>query len=314
VSDDYLWDKTGKDAEVEALENLLRPLALAPGRAPRATRAAFPGGGAGGLFLAFLSAAAVALVSALVAFDQAPVKGPEAHVQVTTTAWSGACRQGEWVRCEERRATIDLAGLGTVVAEPNARLQVVRLSSDLQKLRLELGTIHATISGDARPRLFQVETPVTTCVDLGCRYDLTVDDEGRSLVHVTTGKVAFNDGRREVFIPEGAHCRATVRGSGTPVWDDSSAALAGAVETFDAAAGPERLPAARAVACGSTLFADSMILWHLLEDQDRNVASVAFDWLEAKKLVPDGVTREATLRRDPAALAAWQKHLMPYWY
>ena len=46
----------------------------------------------------------------------------------------------------------------------------------------------------------QTRTPATNCVDLGCKYTLTVDGAGDSLVEVTMGRVAFEDRGREVYV------------------------------------------------------------------------------------------------------------------
>lgn len=305
---DYLWDRTGKDAEVEALENLLRPLALAPRRAPRGSRA-----GVSGVVLALLAAAALVAISALVAVKPGVSTVPAPNVLVKTFEGTVPCNQGSWVSVP-RGGVVDLGALGNVTAEPDAKLQVVSLSPDLKKLRLERGTIHATISGEARPRLFQVETPVTTCVDLGCEYDLTVDDLGHALVTVKKGKVAFTDGRREVFVPRDAVCRATARGAGTPVWADSKAPLVEALEAYDAAPPRERVAAARVVAARCVKQEDSLMLWHLLQDEQRDVASVALAQLLALKVAPEGISCEATLRRDPATLEAWRDFLRRFWY
>lgn len=292
---DYLWDRTGHDEEVEKLEALLAPLAHRPGAAtPRRRWAEFAP-----LLLAIAAAAlfAVGLTNALFTGSSEPVRIPGPDL----------------VSSEAR--TIDLGKYGTVEAAAGSRLTTVRLSDDEIRLRLELGTIKARITLEARPRLFQVETPATTCVDLGCQYTLTVDDSGRSVVHVTLGQVAFVDGSREVFVPRDASCTAAPgRGSGTPIFDDAAPELAEAVRAFDEAKPGDRKAAASGIAKVVKADHDTLVLWHLLSDPDPEVNVVVLDTLLRLELLPDQVTREGTLRKDPEMLDRWKRQLTWRWY
>jgi len=274
VSDDYLWNRSGRDEDVERLEQLLEPLAL-QSDVPR-PRAGNPGR------LAIVAAAAALLVAIL----------------------ASVLRPVEPSALPER---IDFPDVGHVRTEPGARGRVIRQSPEQVRLRLDRGTIHASIGAHVKPRLFQVETPVTTCVDLGCIYTLTVDAEGRSVVSVTLGRVAFVDGAREVYIPTGASCRASRRGSGTPAYDGAAPEFIAAVHAFDDAPSVER---ARRVASLARK-EDRLTLWHFL--QDAAVVEVGCDALVRLWELPPDVTREATLRRDPDALAAWKRHLGYTW-
>ncbi len=276
MTDDYLWDKSGKDDEVERLEKLLAPLAH---REPRRW----------GLRLAAVWTATAAAVLLVIASMLMPASKP-APLSTETQE-------------------IDLGAVGRVVVEPNSRVTILKRGNDLVKLRLEVGTIHASISASTKPRLFQVETPTTTCVDLGCHYTLTVDGDGRTIVHVTTGRVAFVDGAREVYVPRGANCRAGRSGAGTPVWDDAPAPLVGAVRRYD-----DRAGSARDLIERCTQPRDSLMLWHLLADRDDAVVAQALDALMERGPAPVGVTREATLKRDAAALEAWKDHLSGEWW
>lgn len=284
MNDDYLWDKTGRDDEVERLEKLLRPLAHKPRALPRRGVRARP------LAAVLLSAAAALLVAALWFLPRETPAPPRAAAH-----------------------TIDLGRYGRVDVEPNSRVKVVKKDEELIKLRLDLGTIHAQITLDARPRLFQVETPATTCVDLGCHYTLTVDEAGRSMVRVSSGRVAFLDAGREVYVPRGAACRAAPsRGSGTPVYENAPAALVEAVRAFDDAAPSGRPAAARLVIERAVGPKDTLPLWHLLWDADPAVAGPAFDALAKLEPPPEDVTREAVLGRNKDALEAWKERLVDH--
>ena len=71
-------------------------------------------------------------------------------------------------------------------------------------MALDRGEIRARIW--APPRLFFVNTPSATAIDLGCAYTLQVDDRGWGKVRVETGWVAFEHKGRESFIPKDAMC------------------------------------------------------------------------------------------------------------
>ena len=87
------------------------------------------------------------------------------------------------------RALLNVAQIGTVELEPNSRVRLIETHLTEHRLALDRGKIRAKIS--APPRLFFVDTPSAQAIDLGCAYTLEVDDEGRGLLHVTSGWVAL---------------------------------------------------------------------------------------------------------------------------
>ncbi|HEU4339214.1 MAG TPA: hypothetical protein VFS19_04030 [Planctomycetota bacterium] len=284
MSDDYLWNKTGSDREVESLERLLAPAAL---NAPRARRTRT---------LAWLAGAAAA---ALFAF------GALQALHRTSTA------KDPWEARADGTRELDLGRYGRVIAEPDTKVRVVRMDDTLHKLRLDRGTIHASITREARPRLFQVETPATTCIDLGCRYTLTVLPSGVSEVKVATGRVAFHDGRREVFIPEGASGRAAPgKYPSTPIHDDASPELKRAVVEFDAHPAGRRKELADAIAKQIRIRQDGLVAWHLLQDSEPAVVTAARDSLvKLTSIVECGVQRP----KDIHSLREWRDCLFPDW-
>ena len=218
---------------------------------------------------------------------------------------------GSGLQVERGRRSVNV-GVGVVEFEVNARWRMLARSADLVKLRLEEGTMHASIGAFVKPGLFQVETPATTCVDLGCRYTLTVDVQGRSRVSVQTGRVAFSDRGREVYVPRGASCRATrERGAGTPVYDDAGAALKSAVVVFDAATG-SRVEPARAVLAACERSDDALTAWHVAMDGEGAVAEEGYGAMVRLVGEPEGVTKEATMRREAGAIEGW-KRKMGWW-
>src|SRR2546428_2715529 len=144
--------------------------------------------------------------------------------------------------------------------KPGTRIRLVRAQRTDHRLALERGEIYAKV--DAPRRLFFVDTPAGTVVDLGCAYTLAVDSSGNGTIHVTGGYVEFAWGGRRSIVPLGF--RAETRrafGPGTPYAEDAPEALRHALAAFDfsngsAAAVRRALAAARPEDAGS--------LWHLL--------------------------------------------------
>jgi hypothetical protein len=301
MTDDYLWDKTGSNAEIERLERVLRPLRLDHERTPikmTARRRQWP---------ALIAACAAALALAVTGWSMLD-RGR--GYTVATENENFVAKTGSWIGKSGEQRTITIADIGTVVAEADTRLKIICADDQLHKLRLERGTIHASISANAKPRLFQVETPSTTCVDLGCMYSLSVDDNGETFVRVTVGQVAFVANDREYFVPAGAHCSSHAqRGIGAPVWDDAGEALETAVKEFDRSAPPERLATAHAVIANATRDKDVLTLWHLFHNRDRAIIEIAVDALRTHCPFPAGRTREQLIAHEPSAVAEWQRAL-----
>ena len=153
------------------------------------------------------------------------------------------------------------------------------------------GLVHAFIW--APPGQFVIDTPSSRAVDLGCAYTLEVQPDGRGLIEVTAGWVAFEHAGRESFIPAGARCatRAGV-GPGTPYMIDAPPALAEALALLDF--GPASGPA-RAAALSRVLAAarpdDAVTLWHLLARVPAADRGAVFDVLAG--LVPPPRGRHA---------------------
>src|SRR5207247_10953967 len=117
-------------------------------------------------------------------------------------------------------------------AKPGPRSRLVGARRADHGRACERGEIYAT--GDAPPRLFFVDTPAGTVVDLGCAYTLAVDSSGDGTIRVSAGYVEFDWSGRRSIVPLGF--RAETRrgfGPGTPYAEDASQALRHALATFD---------------------------------------------------------------------------------
>jgi hypothetical protein len=316
--DTYLWDGSGEpDPEVVRLETLLGQLRhrgvppSLPTRKPQKTRATWVRG-------ALSAAAALLLVATVGWYATASLRrgwsvqrlagAPTVDgVQSRLTGASEArLRVGEWLETDAvSRARIKVAEIGRVDVEPNTRLQVVEARGGEHRMSLARGLIHARIW--APPKIFFVNTPSATAIDLGCEYTLQVDEGGDGLIRVSLGWVSFEGYGRESFIPEGAVGRTRPgAGPGTPYYDDAPAGYGPALEVLDfGAADDPRRAGAFDLVLSSARRRDAFTLWHLLSRGTLAERERVYDRLADLAPPPAGVTREAVLKKDRPTLDQW---------
>lgn len=278
---DYLWDKSGPpDADVARLEGLLARYR----HRPRPRRRWLP----------FLAVAAVLAIAVLLF----PREQPRTW-EVTWLEGSGDTRLavGSWIETgAASRARVKVADIGRVDLAENTRVRLVSTGDDEHRIDLRRGKLHALVY--APPRLFLVDTPAATAVDLGCAYTLEVDDHGAGLLRVDSGHVELEgrDGTAS-FVPQGASCRIGQGGAGVPWFEGVPEALLDpAGEGFGAALAISRSR-------------DALTLWHLLARVDEERRANVLDRLAALAPLPPDVPRDAVLRLDKAALLAWRETL-----
>jgi len=222
----------------------------------------------------------------------------------------GRLSVGDWLETDARsRARVEVANIGEVEVEPNTRVRLVETRLTEHRLELARGRLHARIW--APPRLFFVNTPSAVAADLGCAYTLEVDEAGAGLLRVTSGWVALEDENRESLVPAGAAC--TTRpgaGPGTPFFADAPEEMVAALSRFDFEdGGGEALAAVLATARDR----DTLTLWHLIPRVGEADRLRVYERLAAAGPPPEGVTREAVLRLDRAALDRWKEELEVRW-
>jgi ferric-dicitrate binding protein FerR (iron transport regulator) len=191
---DYLFDKSGTpDPEVERLEQLLAPMAYrgAPPRPPRRTPAVW-------IAASVLAAAAVILLLVRPWKPATPswaAVASGAGVSVDNRAVAGELRVpvGGWIDTGSGQLALEVTRIGHVELAPSTRARIVATGAQ-DRVRLERGTASARIT--APPRRFAIETPHAVITDLGCAFEVTVDENGIEHVKVTEGRVgvAQNDG------------------------------------------------------------------------------------------------------------------------
>src|SRR5262245_8951893 len=313
MSDEYLWDRSGPpDPDVERLERMLGrlrstpPVPQLPQLPPRAT------GVRTARYVAPLLAAA-AVIALMIGSTWRSTRGGSFEVarldgepRIESTALSGAGRIAvgqTLVTNAASRARVSVSTIGNVTIDPNSRLRLVDTRDGRHQLALDRGTLHASIT--APPGQFIVDTPSARATDLGCAYTLHVDEDGTGVISVTAGWVAFERNGLESFVPAGASARTDpTRGPGTPRYDNESQAYRDALDDFDYGDPARRREALqRVLQLGGN--GDAITLWHLVSRVDPADREAVVDALADQAPMPAGVTREAVLLGDKAALDAW---------
>jgi FecR protein len=315
---DYLWDGSGEpDPEVVRLEKVLgelrhrETLPKLPAR-PRGTRQfAFTwkaGALAAAAALAVMSGVGWYVWMARGAWQVQTIAGtPVVGVAPNAVRTEDVkLRVGQWLVTDSvSRARVAVGNIGSVDVEPNTRVQLVEARGREHRMSLARGEIHARIW--APPKLFFVNTPSATAVDLGCEYTLQVDDSGAGVLRVSLGWVAFESDGRQALIPQGAMCATRPGvGPGTPRYADAPAGYADALNRLDfgSADDPGR-QAALDLVISSARPRDGLTLWHLLTRGTAGERAQVYERLAALSPPPAGVTRDAVLSGDRAALDRW---------
>lgn len=209
-------------------------------------------------------------------------------------------------------AEVKIANIGRLLVSPNTRIRLLVTKSNEHRIALDRGKVEAQTW--APPRLFIVDTPSASAVDLGCKYSLQVQGDGSDLLHVTVGMVAFENDGRETIVPAGAFCR-TRKGSGpeTPFFEDASPEFQAALQKVDSLGdGPERANQLR-VMLAEAHVRDALSLWHLLPRVDLESRGMIYDRLAGLLPPPPEVTRAGIVALDPKMLEAWRKIVSQLW-
>lgn len=221
----------------------------------------------------------------------------------------GKIAVGEWLQTGAgSSATLTVGDIGTVRVEPNTRVRLVASSPGEQRLRLARGEISATVT--APPRLFFVDTPASTAVDLGCAYTMKADEDGNGLLRVTLGWVSLEWSGRESLVPAGASCRTRPKiGPGTPYFDDAPQALQDALARFDFESDPTALDGL----LNEARVRDTLTLWHLLSRVAPADRQRVYNRMIELVPLPKTVSPDKALQLDPETLKLWREELAWKW-
>ena len=239
--------------------------------------------------------------------DGAPKIGSE------QIANNGQLAIGEWLETDgSSRAQIDVASIGNVDVEANSRVRLLQSRPDEHRLELVRGKMSARIW--APPRLFFVDTPSAVAADYGCAYTLEVNDQGGSLLRVTSGWVALETKDREAMVPAGASCETRPGiGPGTAYFDDAAPAFREALTKVDFDPDVTVRSSALTSVLDQARPRDTLTLWHLFRRSDGVDRERLYDKLATFAPPPPGVTREGMLRGDEKMTSQWLDLLKSMW-
>ena len=315
MNDDYIFDGSGKpDPEVERLERLLGSLRHSmpapdfslvelepepPTLIRRILRSHWTKLAVAALLIIVVSMSL--LLRRITIWAIEPTSGMPI-VSGAAISEARALRAGDAIVTDDRsRAQIRVGAIGTVDVDPESRLRVLDARATHQHLELEQGRIRALIT--APPRIFLVDTPAGSAIDLGCAYTLEVDHSGNGLLQVTLGWVALENGR-EAYVPAGAMCRTHAGlGPGTPVFEDAPEELRRAVDRLDfEVQTPQRRREDLSVVLRLARTRDLITLWHLLDRTNGSERGLVARSIGRLIDLPPDVTTPDLARGDPDAI------------
>lgn len=218
---------------------------------------------------------------------------------------------GQWLETDAAsRAKVAVGAthsIGEVSIDANSRVRLVDTSASEHRIELARGRLSAMIW--APPRLFFVNTPSATAIDLGCSYDLAVDEDGNGELRVTSGFVALEEAGRESIIPYRFMC-LTRRGTGpgTPFAVDAPETLKTLLQHFDFPTPALPAPGVSEILT-QTRPADAVTLWHLLGRVIPAERAAVYDTLAGYQAPPPSVTRAGILAGDATMRRAWGMEL-----
>lgn len=270
---DALWDPRLDDADVQALEQALAPRRwrevpfVAAGSMPPRSRGPLRRWRPLATVLAALLLLAVAIVWLATGKVPEPLRagGPSRKFVAAATPLA-----------------VPLGELAEVTLRPGSLLEFVHWRADEARFVLHRGAIDVRVAPPpmVAPGFFTVDTPLGRVVDQGCRYRLELRDDGREYVVVTEGAVTFARGGRSVFVPVDAKVDLGPAGPRTPCFVDADADLRSLVAMWDDARERSELRERRREILQKLLFVaraprDTLVLWHLLRDDEPEFAALA---------------------------------------
>jgi hypothetical protein len=168
--------------------------------------------------------------------------------------------------------------------------------------------MHARVN--APPRLFAVTTKHAEVVDLGCEYDIAIDEAGAGSLHVISGLVELGTkSGAPVVVAEGCDARILAGNRpGLPVCAASTPAVRAAVQAYDAgdASAVDALLAAAQRQDAITLFALAAV------DDGRRKA--ALERLAELSPPPDVEIDVESALVNSEHLATWRKDVLEIYF
>lgn len=219
---------------------------------------------------------------------------------------SGILPLGEWLTTNTlSEARLKIGTVGELVVSPESKLQLINTKDTDYRVYLEQGKIHAKTW--APPKLFKVETPYFSAIDLGCVYTLELDKNGSSILLVNSGSVELKSIKDEKIIPAGAVCETRKNiGMGTPYFLNASIEFKAALTRFDFENGGDK---ALKTILENSRKRDALSLWYLLKESTPGRKNIIYNKLTELVSPPSNVTESGILKNSDRMLYDWWEKL-----
>lgn len=306
----YLWDPSAApDGTVQQVERQLEPLRFDPAArnlhwAPAAStplrRRRWP--------YALAAAAVVVLVAgwSVAAWRWSWPAGRAWTIEAAPAAMADRLVVGSVLTLSgSERANVSIARIGTMQIEGDTRVTLQSTQGTRHRLTLDRGTVRVRVW--APPGSVVFRTPAGEVIDVGCQFDLTVD-EARSLVRVRSGWVQLDNGIAETLVPAGAASEMRAdRAPGVPVFEDAPEGFLGAIRALEDDTRGDRAASVRtivALARPRDVLTLLMLVDRRALGSDQMAARAAELWPP-----PAGVTANGVVRGDRDGLWRWRDTL-----
>ncbi len=219
---------------------------------------------------------------------------------------SGILPLGEWLKTDAvSEARLKIGMVGNLDVSPETKLQLINTKDSDYRVYLDQGKIHAKTW--APPKLFTVETPYFSAIDLGCIYTLEVDKNGSSILLVNSGSVELKSIKDEKIIPAGAVCETRKnKGMGTPYFSDASIEFKDALTRFDFENGGDK---ALKTIFENSRKRDALSLWYLLKESTPGRKNIIYNKLTELISPPSNVTESGIMKNKDRMLYDWWEKL-----
>jgi hypothetical protein len=197
---------------------------------------------------------------------------------------------------------VNVARIGTMRIDVGSRLSLRSTQGTRHRLAMEAGRVSVRVW--APPGSLAIQTPAGEVIDLGCEFDLEVDDVS-ARVSVRSGWVQLANGVEETLIPAGASGEMSGnRAPGVPVFDSANAEFREAVRRYE-------LTGAEGAVDAVVTHASSRDVLTLLTLVARGGAGIDRIASRAAELwpLPADVTVSGIMRGDRNGLMRWRDTL-----
>jgi hypothetical protein len=196
------------------------------------------------------------------------------------------------------RARLKIGSEGEIDVEPNTEIHFIETKTFEHRLILSKGQIAARTW--IKPKTYSIETPSAIITDLGCDYDLVVNDRASTSLHVESGWVQMKYKNTKALLCAGTMCISdSIKGVGTPFFKDATKLFKESLYRLDISSNNK----SELITILSEASPNDLIsLFNLLKRLDRESRAKIFDRISSLYKIPKGITREGIMNGNDAMM------------